>query len=95
MRSEFDIIYKLERVLGDEELDGLVEFSQEHLVGVLDLFAIGVVIVFDLQFAHVEVGDDGMLINRFQVAFVYAIKRTLFPSLFVPQNDFANDILGS
>ena len=45
------------------ELDGVEVFSQEHRLGRAQLLFIGIVVIFQLQLAHVEV-SEGPTIRR-------------------------------
>lgn len=92
--SETNVIYKLEWVLHDEVLDGLLELAQKHLRRMGDLLLVSVVVVLNFELAHVEAANDWVLQARhvFVENFCEMVPLISFPVL---QNDILKDTLGS
>jgi hypothetical protein len=75
------------------KLDCLSELSDEHALGPLFLVFIGVIVIFDLEFVDVEVGDYGVLHEFGQVRPLVQRERVRLARLLVPQVQRRGDVL--
>lgn len=52
--AQVQIVDNLERVINNEPFNGVVEVCCKHSFTVIDLLALGVVVVLHLKFAHID-----------------------------------------